>query len=277
LGSKFATGSNLRVYFNHVVDQAVDHVADHVVDHVVDHVADHAVDHAADHAVDIDGRGIDDACSKRLALSVPDTGARRHPVVPPVESLEFGVEGLAHSTTEFKKREEKDIRQGEAVAADELFAVYLPVKPFQSFLSMKFQIVGSLGECAHSIFEKTMTLGSAESGSEGFSDLQIDPARPHPGLRAFLGVASNQRRSRANFVQVLANRGDLRKEATIVQFECRQLAAGIPAEVGSLTIFASHEIDLYLGHVHALFGQKNMDDLRIGPKTGIQFHRFYPL
>ncbi len=47
-----------------------------------------------------------------------------HARVPSLKSLALGVEGLAHAGTELEEREEQDVRDREAVTADEVLAVH---------------------------------------------------------------------------------------------------------------------------------------------------------
>ncbi len=86
------------------------------------------------------------------------------------------------------------------------------------------------------------------------------------------GVRSDQRRLRVLLLDVLADRGDLGEEGTVVEFEARELSARVLREIRLAAVLAADQVDGDERDGNALLCQEHAHDARVGSDAVVEFH-----
>ncbi len=180
--------------------------------------------------------------------------------------LQRRIERLLDAAAEIERAIQNDVGDGEAIARDVLLALEQLVEPLELVLHDRLHPGRRLGQDAHPILEELRALRVAERVVEMLGDLQLDAALPLARLGAFFGGRADQRGRRMLLFEIFPNRDGLADTLAVVEFERRNLSAGIAIGVGRLAIFRPQQIDGLGRDRNSLLREEHSRRARIGSK-----------
>ena len=108
-------------------------------------------------------------------------------------------------------------------------------------------------------------------------EVELHAAVPHLDQRLLLAAAAEQRRLRAQPLEIPADRHRFGDHRAVVEHQRRHALQRVDRRIGRRLVLERAEIDRLDRHAHPLLGEKNANPPRIGrPPAVIELHRVDP-